>query len=165
MVEPIAVACHDVRMGDLKAGEFAAVIGGGPIGILVALVAQARGARVLLAEVNPFRLQLARDLGIDAVNPLETDLPQLVNERTGGAGADVVFEVSGSQAGADMMTKLPRTRGRIVVVAIYAEAAQGRSVPLLLARTEAVRRARLRAGGFRTGDRAGRDRQAAARPH
>ncbi len=122
MVEPMAVACHDVRMSDLKEGEFAAVIGGGPIGILVALVAQARGARVLMAEVNPFRLQLARDLGIDAVNPLETDLPALVNERTGGAGADVVFEVSGSQAGADTMTKLPRTRGRIVVVAIFGEA-------------------------------------------
>jgi 2-desacetyl-2-hydroxyethyl bacteriochlorophyllide A dehydrogenase len=121
MVEPVAVACHDVRMSDLKEEEFAAVIGGGPIGILVALVAQARGARVVLAEVNPFRLQLARDLGIDAVNPVETDLLQLVNERTGGAGADVVFEVSGSQAGADTMTKLPRTRGRIVVVAIYAE--------------------------------------------
>ncbi len=122
MVEPMAVACHDVRMGDLKAGEFAAVIGGGPIGILVALVAQARGARVVMAEVNPFRLQLARDLGIDAVNPLEIDLPQLVNQHTGGAGADVVFEVSGSQAGADTMTKLPRTRGRIVVVAIFGEA-------------------------------------------
>jgi 2-desacetyl-2-hydroxyethyl bacteriochlorophyllide A dehydrogenase len=121
MVEPVAVACHDVRMSDLKQGEFAAVIGGGPIGILVALVAQARGARVVLAEVNRFRVELARDLGIDAVNPLETDLAQLVNDRTGGAGADVVFEVSGSQAGADTMTKLPRTRGRIVVVAIYAE--------------------------------------------
>ena len=122
MVEPVAVACHDVRLSELKEGEFAVVIGGGPIGILVALVALARGARVLLAEVNPFRLQLARGLGIDAVNPLDTDLPGLVNERTGGAGADVVFEVSGSQAGADAMTKLPRTRGRIVVVAIYGEA-------------------------------------------
>jgi 2-desacetyl-2-hydroxyethyl bacteriochlorophyllide A dehydrogenase len=122
MVEPVAVACHDVRLSELKEGEFAVVIGGGPIGILVALVALARGARVLLAEVNPFRLQLARGLGIDAVNPLDTDLPGLVNERTGGAGADVVFEVSGSQTGADAMTKLPRTRGRIVVVAIYGEA-------------------------------------------
>jgi (R,R)-butanediol dehydrogenase / meso-butanediol dehydrogenase / diacetyl reductase len=122
MVEPVAVACHDVRMSELKKGEFAAVIGGGPIGILVALVALARGARVLMAEVNPFRLRLARSLGIDAVNPLETDLPGLVTETTGGAGADVVFEVSGSQEGAGMMTKLPRTRGRIVVVAIYGEA-------------------------------------------
>jgi len=122
MVEPIAVACHDVRLSEAAAGEFAAVIGGGPIGILIALVAQARGARVLLAEVNEFRVKLARDLGIDTVSPREVDFPALVNERTGGAGADVVFEVSGSQAGAEMMTKLPRTRGRIVVVAIYGEA-------------------------------------------
>ncbi len=121
LVEPIAVACHDVRMSELQAGEFAVVIGGGPIGILIALVAQARGARVLQAEVNPFRLQLARELGIETVNPLEVDLPALVNQHTAGAGADVVFEVSGSQAGSEMMTKLPRTRGRIVVVAIYAE--------------------------------------------
>ena len=121
LVEPIAVACHDVRMSELHAGEFAVVIGGGPIGILIALVALARGARVLQAEVNPFRLKLARDLGIEAVNPLEVDLPALVNQQTGGAGADVVFEVSGSSAGAEMMTKLPRTRGRIVVVAIYGE--------------------------------------------
>jgi len=121
MVEPIAVACHDVRLSEAAPGEFAAVIGGGPIGILIALVAQTRGARVLLAEVNEFRVRLARELGIEAVNPRETDLVALVNERTGGAGADVVFEVSGSQAGAEMMTRLPRTRGRIVVVAIFGE--------------------------------------------
>jgi 2-desacetyl-2-hydroxyethyl bacteriochlorophyllide A dehydrogenase len=122
MVEPIAVACHDVRLSELAAGEHAVVIGGGPIGILIALVARARGVHVLLAEVNEFRLKLARDLGIDAANPRTEDLVALVNQRTGGAGADVVFEVSGSQPGAEMMTKLPRTRGRIVVVAIYGEA-------------------------------------------
>jgi 2-desacetyl-2-hydroxyethyl bacteriochlorophyllide A dehydrogenase len=121
LIEPIAVACHDVRLSELHVDEFAVVIGGGPIGILISLVALARGARVLQAEVNPFRLKLARDLGIEAVNPLEADLPALVNQQTGGAGADVVFEVSGSAAGAEMMTRLPRTRGRIVVVAIHGE--------------------------------------------
>jgi 2-desacetyl-2-hydroxyethyl bacteriochlorophyllide A dehydrogenase len=124
MVEPIAVACHDVRIGEVRPGEQAVVIGGGPIGVLIALVAQTRGARVVMAEVNPFRVQLARELGIEAVNPKETGLVDLVNERTNGAGADVVFEVSGSAAGSEMMTKLPRTRGRIVVVAIYAEPAK-----------------------------------------
>ena len=122
MVEPIAVACHDVRMGEVEAGDYAVVIGCGPIGVLISLVAQTRGARVLMAEVNPFRLRLARDLGIAAVNPAEADLVALVNERTGGAGADVVFEVSGSAAGVETMTRLPRTRGRIVVVAIFGEA-------------------------------------------
>jgi (R,R)-butanediol dehydrogenase/meso-butanediol dehydrogenase/diacetyl reductase len=122
MVEPIAVACHDVRMGEVKAGDYVVVIGGGPIGVLISLVAKARGARVRMAEVNPFRIGLARELGIDAVNPRETDLVALANQETGGAGADVVFEVSGSAAGVEMMTKLPRTRGRIVVVAIFGEA-------------------------------------------
>jgi (R,R)-butanediol dehydrogenase/meso-butanediol dehydrogenase/diacetyl reductase len=121
MIEPLAVACHDVRMGRVRGGEFAVVLGGGPIGTLVALAAQDAGARVVLSEINPFRITLAAGLGLEAVNPQETDLVELVNERTLGAGADVVFEVSGSAAGAEMMTKLPRTRGRIVVVAIFAE--------------------------------------------
>ena len=122
LIEPLAVACHDVRLGDIQPGEYVVVIGGGPIGTLVALVAQQAGANVLISEVSPFRVNLAREIGLDAVNPKETDLVALVNERTGGAGADVVFEVSGSAAGAAVMTDLVRTRGRIVIVAIFAQA-------------------------------------------
>jgi len=77
-----------------------------------------------VSEVNDFRIRLARELGLDVVNPAATDLVQKVTEETGTAGADVVFEVSGSAAGAEMMTKLPRTRGRIVVVAIFAKPPQ-----------------------------------------
>lgn len=123
LIEPLAVACHDVRLSELQPGEFAVVQGGGPIGLLIALVARAAGGRVLISEVNPFRLKLARELGFEAVDPRETDLVAHVNERTGGAGADVVFEVTGVAAGAEMMTKLPRTRGRIVMVAIYSQPA------------------------------------------
>lgn len=121
LIEPVAVACHDVRLGEVKAGEYVVVQGGGPIGILVALVARNQGARVVVTEVNPFRIQLANELGLCAVDPREGDFVQRVTDETGGAGADVVFEVSGSAPGAEMMTKLPRTRGRIVVVAIFAE--------------------------------------------
>lgn len=121
LIEPLAVACHDVRMAGIQPGEYAVVLGGGPIGALVALVAKRAGARVLVSEVNPFRIQLAREFGFDVVNPTETDLVEHVNRETGNAGADVVFEVSGVPAGAEMMTKLPRTRGRIVMVAIYSE--------------------------------------------
>ncbi|MBV8480425.1 MAG: alcohol dehydrogenase catalytic domain-containing protein, partial [Actinobacteria bacterium] len=55
LVEPLAVACHDVRRAELRAGETALVIGSGPIGLLVALVARATGARVVVSEVNPAR--------------------------------------------------------------------------------------------------------------
>lgn len=121
LIEPVAVACHDVRLGEVKAGDYAVVQGGGPIGMLVALVARQQGARVVVTEVNPFRIQLAGELGLEVVDPRETDVVKLVDEQTGGAGADVVFEVSGSQAGAELMTKLPRTRGRLVIVAIFGE--------------------------------------------
>ena len=121
MIEPLAVACHDVRLGRVHAGEYAVVLGGGPIGILIALVAKQVGARVLVSEINPFRLQLARELGLDAINPLEVDLVAYVNERTKTAGADVVFEVTGVQAAASVMTDLVRTRGRIVMVAIHGQ--------------------------------------------
>ena len=119
LVEPLAVACHDVRLGKVKAGQFVVVLGCGPIGALVALVAQAKGADVVVSEINPDRIRIGGDLGLEVVDPREADLVALVNERTGGAGADVVFEVTGSNAGAAMMSQLPRTRGRIVVVAIF----------------------------------------------
>ena len=121
LIEPLAVACHDVRLGAVKAGEFALIQGGGPIGVLVASVAKHAGARVVISEVNPFRLKLAADLGFETVNPKETDMVKFVNGETGGAGADVVFEVTGSAAGAEMMTKLLRVRGRVVVVAVFGE--------------------------------------------
>lgn len=122
LIEPIAVACHDIRRGGLKSGEKAVVIGGGPIGLLISLIAALKGAKVILSEVNPFRVNLAQELGLKAINPREVDLVSLVNEHTGGAGADVVFEVSGSPDGAAVMAQLLRTRGRIVIVAIFGEA-------------------------------------------
>jgi 2-desacetyl-2-hydroxyethyl bacteriochlorophyllide A dehydrogenase len=122
LIEPLAVACHDVRLGEVKAKEEVVVIGGGPIGLLIALVASSITDRVLVSEVNSFRLDLARELGLEAVNPKEVDLADRVGKRSGGAGADVVFEVSGSAAGAATMSQLVRSRGRIVIVAIFAEA-------------------------------------------
>lgn len=124
LIEPLAVAYHDVRMAGVKPGDQVVVLGGGPIGMLVAMVAQNAGASVLLSEINPYRIGLARSLGFEAVDPRETDLVQQVMARTGGAGADIVFEVSGSQAGAKVMTELLRTRGLAVVVAIFGQPPQ-----------------------------------------
>jgi 2-desacetyl-2-hydroxyethyl bacteriochlorophyllide A dehydrogenase len=121
LIEPLAVACHDVRLGELKAGENAVVIGGGPIGMLIALVARQAGANVLISEVNQARLEMAGSLGLATVNPKDQDLVAEVGRFTNGAMADVVFEVSGVGAGVAAMTQLPRVRGRIVMVAIHAE--------------------------------------------
>jgi 2-desacetyl-2-hydroxyethyl bacteriochlorophyllide A dehydrogenase len=121
LTEPLAVACHDVRRAELEAGETAVVIGGGPIGLLVALIAREAGARVVVSEVNPDRLAFASDLGLDVVDPRDGDVAEHVDALTSGAGADVVFEVSGSAAGALEMTRLACLRGRLVLVAIFPE--------------------------------------------
>ena len=121
MIEPLAVACHDVRLGEVVAGENAIVIGGGPIGLLVALVARQKGANVMISEVNKNRIEFIQSLGFQTVNPIEQDLVKTVEEFTNGAMADVVFEVSGVQAGVTDMTQLPKVRGRIVMVAIHSE--------------------------------------------
>ena len=121
LIEPVAVACHDVRLSALKPGEDVVVIGGGPIGVLVAMVARDAGGNVVLSEVNPNRLAIAEKLGFDTINPAETDLVEAINSRTGSKGADVVFEVSGSQPGVDAMTAVAATRARIVMVAIHAK--------------------------------------------
>ncbi|MEQ8210966.1 MAG: alcohol dehydrogenase catalytic domain-containing protein [Lacipirellulaceae bacterium] len=119
MIEPAAVACHDVRLGRVKAGENVVVIGGGPIGLLIALVAKEKGAQVILSEVNESRLELAESLGLKIVNPIKSNVPESVSKLTDGAMADCVFEVSGSAPGVELMTELPNVRGRIVMVAIH----------------------------------------------
>jgi len=121
LVEPTAVACHDVRRAALEAGETAVVIGCGPIGVLIALVARESGARVIVSEPNPYRRQLASSIGLGVVDPTTTDLRAFVDSETEGVGADVVFEVSGSPAGVEIMTKLACLRGRVVIVAIFPE--------------------------------------------
>jgi (R,R)-butanediol dehydrogenase/meso-butanediol dehydrogenase/diacetyl reductase len=121
LIEPLSVAVHDVRLSGLVKGETAVVIGGGPIGLLVAMVAKTTGAQVIISEVNKNRIAKAKELGFDAVSPLEVDLVSYVKEQTAGSLADVVFEVAGVQPALDVMTEVAGIRGRIVMVAIHGQ--------------------------------------------
>ena len=91
LIEPVAVACHDVRLGEVQPGEHCVVLGGGPIGLLIALVARHEGANVLVSEVNPTRIALANSMGLRTVNPLEQDLAAEVAAWSSEAMADVGF--------------------------------------------------------------------------
>ncbi len=119
LTEPLSVAVHDVRLSELKSDETAVVLGGGPIGLLVAMVAQEVGANVIVSEINKDRIMKATDLGLTVINPHEIDLVDYTKEQTDGRMADVVFEVTGVQSALDIMTELAGIRGRIVMVAIH----------------------------------------------
>jgi 2-desacetyl-2-hydroxyethyl bacteriochlorophyllide A dehydrogenase len=117
LVEPLAVACHDARIGEVRPGEKVVVIGAGPIGLLIAVVVRALGAEPLLVDIVEGRLAKAESLGFVAIKAERAAAH--VEDWTAGAGADVVFEVTGSEAGAAAATTLPRVRGRIVIVGIH----------------------------------------------
>lgn len=121
LVEPVAVAVHDVRRSELSAGDTAVVIGGGPIGVLIASVARHAGADVVVIEPDAGRRGTIEDLGFRTLDPRATDQAAWVEEWTAGAGADVVFEVSGAAAAVRGMTALAKVRGTIVVVAIHSQ--------------------------------------------
>ncbi|GIF77677.1 zinc-dependent alcohol dehydrogenase [Asanoa siamensis] len=121
LVEPTAVAVHDVRRAGLAVGETAAVIGGGPIGVLIALVSRAAGADVTVFELDAHRRGVAERLGLRVVDPGAVDLAAFVDDWTRGAGAAVAFEVSGSGAGLSTAVATLAVRGRLVMVAIHNE--------------------------------------------
>lgn len=118
-IEPLAVACHDVKIGRVKAGENCLIIGGGPIGTLIGYVLRSKGANVMISEVNQKRIEMLTELGFTTINPMEGDLVDQISKQTDEAMIDCAFEVSGSAAGVQDMTKVVNVRGRIVMVAIH----------------------------------------------
>ena len=121
VIEPLAVATHDVRRAGVKAGDTVLVFGGGPIGTLIAMVCRERGARVAVAEVNRFRLEMLQNLGLPTVGP-DADVVKFANDWTGGIGVDIAFEVTGHPAAVRAVTDVVRVWGTVSIVAIHAEA-------------------------------------------
>ncbi|MFD9121682.1 zinc-binding dehydrogenase [Streptomyces bottropensis] len=119
LVEPTAVAVHDVGRAAIREGEKVVVVGGGPVGVLIALVARAAGAEVRVVELSAHRRALAEEVGLSTWDPAAEDVPALVGEWTGGAGAEVAFEVSGAAGGVDTAVEVLGVRGRLCLVAIH----------------------------------------------
>ncbi len=119
LAEPTAVAVHDVRRAMLEPGERAVVVGAGPIGLLIATVAESVGAEVAVFEPNAGRREIATAVGLTAVDPVGGDTAAWVDDWTAGAGAEVAFEVSGTGSGMSSAISCLGARGRAVVVGIH----------------------------------------------
>ena len=120
LAEPFAVGVHAVNRSGMKVGDRIVVLGGGPIGLMVALAARAAGAgMVAVGEVSQFRLEKAAKMGFETINPINQNTREKVLEMTGGIGADIVFEAAAAAPTSAQMTGLLRTRGTAVIVGVH----------------------------------------------
>ncbi len=120
LIEPLAVCIHAARMSRLQIGDTVVVTGAGPIGLLMAMVAQAAGAaRVIMTEVAPVRIANAQKMGFTVLNAAGEELVEQVMVLTKGRGGDIVFEATGHPSVAPYLLELVRIRGQIVHVGIF----------------------------------------------
>lgn len=122
VVEPTANVVQDViERGGVGANDFVVVVGPGPIGLLAVMAARAAGAREIAlvgvkADID-YRLSKGKKIGADHIIVAdEENVTEKVANLTGGRGADVVIEASGSPKGIASTVSLVRRLGRIVVI-------------------------------------------------
>jgi 2-desacetyl-2-hydroxyethyl bacteriochlorophyllide A dehydrogenase len=121
-VEPVAVGVHAVsRVGDVS-GRNVVVLGAGPIGNLLAQVAQAQGATTLVTDVSDFRLDVARRCGLPSTSSARREPLAAASERVfGRPGFDIAFECAGVEATINAAIGTIQKGGTIVLVGVYGE--------------------------------------------
>ena len=135
MVEPFAIGMQAATRARIAPGDTAAVIGCGPIGIMVALAALAGGcSKVYISDLSAPKLAIAGQYsGIVPVNVGEQSLADVISKDTGGWGVDVLFEASGSaKVYPDLFTPA-RPGGAVVLVGLPVEQV-GFNVPAAVAK-------------------------------
>lgn len=124
MIEPLAVAVHAVRRAGDVTGKKVLVLGGGPIGNLVAQTAKAMGAAaVLLAELSQYRLEAAKKCGIKTVDNAHEDLLEAIISNFGTDRADYIFECIGINATMKQAIDYARKGSTIMVVGVFGDLA------------------------------------------
>ncbi len=117
-LEPASIGTHAGNRPPISSENTVVVIGGGTIGLFVMQAAKLRGAaKVIVVDINEFRLGLASKLGADTViNPLESDLRETILKETQDKGADVTFEVVGYAKTFRDGISITKTGGHVIAV-------------------------------------------------
>ncbi len=116
---------HAVLESGMRAGDTAAVLGLGPVGLCAVQVAKAAGAaRVLAIDSVPERLAMAESFGALPVHLTEQDTRAAVRDATEGRGVDVCIDAVGHPDAFDLALRLTRKCGTVQAIGVYAERAQ-----------------------------------------
>ncbi len=99
MAEPLTISLHGIHRGGFKEGEYCAIIGAGPIGLVAGMIAQAYGGHAILLDLVQERLDFAKSIGIEyVINSGTEDAAARIAEITKGEMAQQVMECSGANA-------------------------------------------------------------------
>ena len=125
MIEPLAVTVHAAKRFDELQGAKVAILGCGPIGILLAQTVKAMGAsEVLITDISDYRLQLAKTCGADyTVNTREKNFGEAMIECFGPDKADVIYDCAGNDITMGQAIQYARKGSKIVLVAVFAKEA------------------------------------------
>lgn len=120
LAEPTAVVYEALKKSHLREGQNVAIMGAGPIGLLMAVLAKIAGAsKVYIADVSEVRLNKAQELGIkDVLNPKEVDVNEEIRKDLPN-GVDIAYECAGVQQTFDTALKITKRTGILQVVALF----------------------------------------------
>ncbi|SEW31100.1 2-keto-3-deoxy-L-rhamnonate dehydrogenase [Natrinema salifodinae] len=128
ITEPTSIATRAVLEQSVTTpGDDVLVEGPGPIGVLVAAVADSLGANVAVSGLDQdaqYRLPLLEELGIETINTQSEDLGDRADAFTDGSGFDVVFDSTGHHTGIGTAVDYVRKGGQVVVVGIPNDASE-----------------------------------------
>ncbi|MGA7969177.1 MAG: zinc-dependent dehydrogenase [Terriglobales bacterium] len=117
-VEPVNTCIKGIETLRLKPAEMALVIGQGPIGTILAVLAKRAGARVITSDLYPARLTIAKSFGLSqTIDASKADVGQTVREMTEGRGADAVILAVGGSSLVRPAMDAARPGGRVLLFA------------------------------------------------
>jgi L-iditol 2-dehydrogenase len=117
-IEPVNTCLKGIKSLDLRPTETILVMGGGPIGIILAALARRSGARIVISDLYDERLKLAREFGLaETVNPNRTDAVAHMKQLTSGRGADCVIVAVGGNSLIRPAMDATRPGGRVMLFA------------------------------------------------
>lgn len=116
-VEPVAVGVGAIRRCGDVSGKNIVILGAGTIGNLTAQVAKAKGANVMITDINPIKLKIAKECGIDiCVNTMEIALGEAIRQQFGEERADIIIDCAAVNASISSAINNARKASKIVIV-------------------------------------------------
>jgi L-iditol 2-dehydrogenase len=117
-VEPVNTCMKGIQTLRLEPGETVLVMGQGPIGLILAVLARKAGARVITSDLYPARLTISLTLGVDlTIDASQADTVRMIREMTDGRGADAVVLAVGGNTLIRTAMDAARPGGRVLLFA------------------------------------------------